>query len=137
MRPRFSSLVLLTLSLSWTVLAQGQPPMREGNWEVSMKMGGMDTGAMKQTQCITAAQIKDGPGGMPAGPGSDCKLVDYKLLGNTATYKLSCTQPVPMNISGEMRYASADAYTGTVNIESSGMNMAFQVDAKRIGDCPK
>ena len=74
---------------------------------------------------------------MPTGPGADCKMVDYKLVGNTATYKLSCTQPVPMTISGEMRYASSDAYTGTVNIESNGMNMAFQVDAKRIGDCPK
>ena len=137
MRPRFSSLVLLALSLSWTVLAQGQPPMREGNWEVSMKMGGIDTGAMKQTQCITAAQIKAGPGSMPAGPGSGCKLVDYKFSGNTATYKLSCTQPVPMNISGEMRYTSSDAYTGTVSIESQGMNMAFEVDAKRVGDCPK
>ena len=137
MRPRMSSLVLLALSLSWTVLAQGQSPMRAGNWEVSMKMGGMDASGMKQTHCVTAEQLKSAQGGVPAGPGSDCKLIDYKLAGDTATYKLICTQPVQMNISGELRYASADAYTGTLSIESSGMNMAFSIDAKRIGDCTK
>ena len=134
MTPRVTSIALLTLSLSWTVLAQGPSPMREGNWEVSMKMGGMETG-MKQTQCITAAQLKQS--GVPTGPGSDCKLIDYKLVGTTATYKLTCTQPTPMNITGDISYAGTDAYTGTITIDSGGMNVAFQVDAKRVGDCAK
>lgn len=135
MKPRGTSIVLLTLSLSWTVLAQSPSPMREGNWEVSMKMGGMETG-MKQTQCITAAQLKQ-QNGMPTGPGSDCKLVDYKLVGTQATYKLTCTQPAPMNITGDISYVGTDAYAGTITIDSGGMNMAFQVEAKRVGDCAK
>lgn len=140
MRPRYSSLVLLALSLSWTVIAQGQPPMREGSWEVSVKMnmGGMDAPPMKQTQCITAAMLKDPQTAMPKGPGSgDCKVTDYKLTAGTATYKLTCSQPVPMTATGEVRYAGTDAYTGTLMIDSGGMSMAITYDAKRTGDCAK
>ena len=48
MKRRSSSLVLLALSLSWTVLANRPPVL--GNWEVSMKMARMDASPMKQTR---------------------------------------------------------------------------------------
>ena len=138
MRSRTSA-VILSLALSWTVFAQAPSPMREGNWEVTMKMSmaGMDLPASKQMQCITAAMLKDPQGSLPKGPGADCKLVDYKLAGNTATYKMTCTQPAEMTITGEMKYASADAYTGTMNVDAGGMMMAMSFDAKRIGECGK
>ena len=45
MKARFSTIALLSLVLSWTVLAQSQSPMRPGNWEVTMRMNmpGMGT----------------------------------------------------------------------------------------------
>ena len=70
--------------------------MRDGNWEVSLKMAGMEASALKQTQCVTPAMLKDGQGGLPQGLGNDCKVLDYKLAGNTATYKVSCEQPAQM-----------------------------------------
>ena len=84
MKGRLSSMVLLTLALSWTALAQMQSPMREGNWEVTMKMSmpgmGMEMPPMKQTSCVTAAMIKDPQSSVPKGPGgSDCKVSDYKF----------------------------------------------------------
>jgi hypothetical protein len=140
MKIRLTSVVLLILGLAWSALAQSSSPMREGNWEVSVKMNipGMEgVPPMKQTQCITAAMVKDPASAIPKGPGGgDCKVTDYKLLGNTATYKMTCTQP-PMTMTGEMKYASADAYTGTITVDMGGQAMAMSIDAKRIGDCAK
>jgi hypothetical protein len=90
MNARSSSIVALTLALSWTVLAQTQSPMRPGSWQVTMKMNMAGMGEMPpmtQTQCVTAAMVKDPQGSVPKGPeGSDCKMSDYKFTANTATY---------------------------------------------------
>jgi hypothetical protein len=140
MKMRFRSVVLLTLGLSMTVMAQGSSPMREGNWEVTMKVNlpGMEGAQpMKQTQCVTAAMLKDPASAMPSGPGGDCKITDYKLANNTATYKLTCTQPFPLNGTGEMNYAGSDAYSGTLTVDMGGQNLVMNIDAKRLGDCAK
>jgi hypothetical protein len=144
MTNRVSSIALLTVVLSWTAFAQTTSPMREGSWEVAVKMSvegmNMEMPPMKSTQCITAAMLKDPASAVPKGPGggsSDCKVTDYKFVGSTATYKMSCTQPVPMNAVGEMRYSGTDAYTGTLKMESQGQKMAMDIDAKRLGDCVK
>lgn len=142
MNRRLSSLVLLTLALSWTVLAQTKSPMREGQWEIVMKMSmpgmPMEMPPMKQTQCVTAAMIQDPQNSLPKGPGSgDCKVSDYTFTGNTATYKMVCTKPAPMTAVGEMKYSGSDAYVGTMTVDSNGQKMSMTYDAKRIGDCPK
>ena len=141
MTGRLSSIVLLVFALSWTALAQ-QSPMREGNWEVVMKMSmpgmSMDLPPMKQTQCITAAMIKDPQSSLPKGPsGNDCKVSDYKFSANTASYTMTCTKPNPMTAMGEMKYTGTDAYTGTITVDSGGQKMLMAYDAKRVGDCPK
>jgi hypothetical protein len=138
MKTRFSSIVLLSLAMSWAVMAQTSP-MREGNWEISVKMNmaGMEMPPMKQTQCVTAAMLKDPQAAIPKGPaGGDCKVTDYKLSAGTATFRMSCTQPMPMTMNGEIKYAG-DAYTGTMTMDAGGQSMAMSYDAKRLGDCPK
>ena len=139
MKVRLSSVLLLTLALSWTVLAQGSSPMREGNWEVSMTIQGMEGAPpIKQTQCVTAAMLKDPNNAVPKGPGADCKITDYKMTGGTATYNLTCTQPAAIKGTGELKYSGSDAYTGTLTLEmGEGQKIALAMDAKRIGDCAK
>ena len=134
-----TTVALLSLALSWTVLGQSASPIREGNWEVTMKMtmSGMDMPPMKQTQCITAAMIKDPASAIPKGPGQgDCEVTNYKVSGNTVTYAMACKAP-PMTAVGEMKYASSDAYAGTLKMDMGGQSMTIVHDAKRIGDCPK
>ena len=86
MNTRFSWILLLILGLTWTALAQSSP-MREGSWEVTITMNvpGMgEAPPLKQTQCITAAMVKDPQSAVPKGPSSgnnDCKITDYKLAG--------------------------------------------------------
>jgi uncharacterized protein DUF3617 len=141
MNMRFSSALLLVVGLSWSVMAQGASPMREGNWEVAMKINfpGMEGAPpIKQTQCVTAAMLKDPQSAIPKGPdGGDCKVTDYKLADGVATYKLTCTQPFPLNATGELKYAGTDAYTGTLTMDMGGQNLVTNIDAKRIGDCAK
>ena len=139
MKSRFTSIALLMLTLSWTVFAQVASPMRPGNWEVTTKMTmqGMEMPAMKVPQCITAAMIKNPESAIPQGPGQgDCKVADYKLSGNSATYTMTCKEP-PMTAVGEMKYSGTDAYTGTLKIDMGGQTMTIVYDAKRIGECAK
>ena len=137
---RIRSILLLTVAMSWTVLAQPKSPMRAGNWSVTIKMSmqGMEMPPMTQAHCVTPEMLKDPAGSVPKGPGGgDCKMSDYKLSGNTATYTMTCTQPMPMTMVGEMKYNGTDAYTGTVAMDSGGQKMSMNFDAKRVGDCAK
>ncbi len=139
MNVRLSTIALLTVALSWTVLAQ-QSPMRAGNWEVTakMNMAGMEMPPTKNTTCVTQEMLKDPQAAIPKGPGeNDCKMSDYKMSGSTASYKMVCTKPQPMTMVGEMKYSGTDAYVGTIQMEMSGQKMTMNVDAKRVGDCPK
>jgi hypothetical protein len=140
MKARFSTIALLSLVLSWTVLAQTQSPMRPGNWQITMRMNMPGMGEMPpmtQTQCVTADMLKDPQGAVPKGPeGGDCKISDYKLTASTATYKLTCTQPMAMTMNGEMKYSGTDAYTGTMTMDANGQKMTMAFDAKRTGECP-
>jgi hypothetical protein len=139
MKTQVSSM-LLTLTLSWTALAQTQSPMREGSWAITVKMSmpGMEMPPMKQTQCVTPAMIKDPQASMPKGPdGGDCKVSDYKFTASTASYKMVCTKPTAMTAIAEMTFTGTDAYTGTMSIDSNGQKMSMTYDAKRMGDCPK
>jgi hypothetical protein len=139
MNVRFSSIALLTLALSWTALAQTQSPMRPGNWQITMKMNMPGLGEMPpmtQTQCVTPAMVKDPQSAVPKGPdGNDCKISEYKFTSNTATYRLSCSKPMPMTMLGEMKYNGTDAYTGTMTMDASGQKMTMGFDAKRVGEC--
>jgi hypothetical protein len=142
MKVRLSSAALIVFGVAWTAFAQMQSPMREGNWEVIMKMTipgmTMDMPPMKQTHCVTAEMIKDPMASVPKGPGGgDCKVSDYTFTGSTASYKMTCTKPAPMTAVGEMKYSGTDAYTGTLVVDSGGQKMSMAYDAKRLGDCPK
>ena len=139
MKTRISSIALLTVALSWTALAQ-QSPMRAGNWEMTMTMSmqGMNMPPMKTTKCVTAEQLKDPAAAVATGPNAnECKVTNYNLQGSTATYSMTCAKPQPMTMTGELKYAGSDAYTGTVLMDMSGQKMSMGVDAKRLGDCPK
>ena len=140
MNRRSGSAVLLMLGMSWAILAQGSSPMREGMWEVTTKIGlpGMDAMTpMKSQQCVTAANIKDPESTMPKMDSNDCKMTNFKLSGDRATYTLKCTQPTEVTGNGEIKYAGSDSYTGTLTLDGGGMVIALSYDAKRIGDCPK
>jgi hypothetical protein len=120
------------------VLAQS--PMRPGKWEVStqMEMPGapMQMPPMKMTRCVTAEEAND-PANTVQGPErGDCKVSDYQMTGNTATWKMACTKPQAMSGTAEMTF-SGDAYNGVMKMSTSHGPMSMKLSGKRVGDCDK
>ena len=74
------------------------------------------------------------------GPAPDCKVSDYKTVGNKVTWSMSCTGAAAASGTGEFVYTD-DAYTGqmVMNVERGGQPMAvtMKYNGKRLGDCTK
>ena len=127
--------------LTAAVIAQG--PIRPGRWDVTMQMqmagSPVQMPEMKTTQCVTPDQVKDPTSTLPTGPQgrggkNDCKVQDYKVSGNTATWKMVCTTPQPMTSTGEMTFTD-DSYNGTMKMDSAQGQMTMKMAGKRVGDC--
>src|SRR4030095_8813698 len=142
MTARAVSLSAAVLALSIAAFAQG--PRRDGNWEVKMEMqmAGMPPGMppFTSTQCITPEEAKDPHKLVPQGRGrgrgrgnQDCKVSDYKLEGNKATWSMKCEGEQPMTATGEVLY-SADTYTGTIKMDTGRGAMTMKYSGKRLGD---
>jgi hypothetical protein len=96
-----------------------------------MNMQGMSMPGMKTNSCIA----KDGA----YKPGDDknnknCTTTDYKVSGNTVTWKMKCTGKDAMTGSGEMT-KTADAMKGVFKMATQGMDMTQTMDGKRVGTC--
>lgn len=129
--------ILCLTALPWAVSAQA--PVRDGRWEITteMDMPGMPMKmpATKTTQCITKEQAADPNQSVPkSSRGGDCKVSDYKVVGNKVTWNMACTGKEAMTGSGEITYGT-DSYTGSMKMSSGGRDMTMNYTAKRLGDC--
>jgi hypothetical protein len=134
-----------------TAAVFAQTARRDGKWEVTtqVEMPGMPAGrgmpgmSNTVTQCITKEQADD-PQKFAAQPPSrggqqsDCKVSDYKVVGNKVTYSMKCTTPQEMTATGEMVYGE-NKYDGVVKMTMSRggqtMDMTMKMAGKRLGDC--
>jgi hypothetical protein len=131
-------------TLVCTLVTLAQSPVRPGRWETTMQMqmagSPIQMPEMKSTRCVTPEDAKDPSTSMPTGPEgrggpkSDCKMADYKVSGNTATWKMVCTSPQPMTSTGEMTFTD-DSYTGTMKADTAQGQMTMKMSGKRVGDC--
>ena len=136
------SCVVLVLLVG--VSAAAQSPIRPGRWEVVMQMDmpnmPVKMPEMKTTQCETPEQAKDPASTLPSGPQagrggkSDCKVSDYKVSGQTVTWKMACTMPQPITSTGEMTFTD-DSYAGTMKMSTAQGEMNMKVSGTRLGDC--
>jgi hypothetical protein len=142
--------VALVLAGTASLVAQAGP-RRDGNWEVTIEIAmpnmpaGMTMPPMKTTQCITKEDAADpqkamvSPGGRGTAPG-DCKVTNYKTVGNTVSWDMACSGAQPVSGHAEFTY-TADTYNGTMtaNMARGGqpMDMNMKYSGKRLGDCVK
>jgi hypothetical protein len=137
-----------------SVLAQG--PRRDGNWEIKMTMdmagmpnmpAGMTMPAVTTTQCITKEMANDPKNTVPQpqvgrgrGTPANCKVEDYKMEGNTATFTMKCEPPQAMTAVGKFTYG-ADSYDGEMKVDmdrgGQPMSMTMKYSGRRLGDCNK
>lgn len=127
---------------SAAVLAQTSP-RRDGNWQITveMEMPGMPMKMPPRTitQCVTPEQAENPNTTVPSGSpdkNNDCKVSDYKLVGNKVTWSLKCTTPQPITGNGEIVY-SGDAYDGWMKMKMEAGEMTMKYKGKRLGDCTK
>ena len=115
--------------------------MKAGKWQITMetKMAGMDMKMPPVTieHCVTPDEAaKPQP---PKGKNDSCKTEDYRIDGNTITWKVKCDKP-EMTGSGKMT-VSAESWEGNTQVKmkdpSSGksMEMSQKMTGKRVGDC--
>ena len=121
------------------------PNMKEGLWEITAKseMQGMPGGMPPTTmqQCITKKDLDDPSKTTPAAQGDKrCKMTDYKLQGNTATWKMACEGENAMTGSGTITYTGS-SYAGTqtmsMRLEGKALNMTVNFSGRHLGDCKK
>jgi hypothetical protein len=133
--------VVALLASAAAVIAQS--PIRPGRWEVVMQMDmpnmPMKMPEMKTTQCVTPEQAKDPAGALPTGPqggrgNSDCKVSDYKVSGQTVTWKMACTMPQPVTGAGEMTFTD-NSYVGAMKMATAQGDITMKVSGTRLGDC--
>lgn len=138
---RTTAAALCLTALPWAVSAQA--PVRDGRWEISteMDMPGMPMKMppVKTTQCITKEQANDPTAVVPKADqdkNSNCKVSDYKVVGNKVSWTLKCEGKNAMSGNGEITYA-ADSYDGWMKMKMSDTEMTMKYKAKRLGDCTK
>jgi hypothetical protein len=158
MRFRSIAVAAALAAMSAIAVAQGPGPRRDGNWEIKMTMdmsgvpnmpAGMQMPAVTTTQCITKEMANDPkntvPTANPMGRGrgaapENCKMQDYKMEGNTATFTMKCDAPNAMTMTGQFVYGT-DSYEGTVkaDVDRGGqpMTVNMKYSGKRLGDCNK
>ena len=140
-----------TFVLAIAVLSGGAhaatPNMKDGLWEITMKMEmpGMPAGMKPQVvrQCITKKDLEDPRKTAPSGgdpKDNRCQVTDYKMQGNTASWNMACKGDGAMTGSGTATY-SGTSYSGTnkmtMNRGGKAQTMTMQYSGRHLGECKK
>jgi hypothetical protein len=137
-------LIPLAILAVFTLPAVAAPNMQPGLWEITTRaeMAGMEgmpaMPANTVRQCIHPADVQSGSRTVPQGGDPQCAMKDYKMQGNTATWRMECKGANAMSGSGSITYSGA-SYSGTTKFamteEGQTMNMTQTFNGKRVGDC--
>ncbi|MBL0140722.1 MAG: DUF3617 domain-containing protein [Betaproteobacteria bacterium] len=149
--------VLVAAALSAAVAAQAQNPtdamkgkMKPGMYayKIEMDMGqvpGLPAGAGKHTSnmkhCVTPQDIEKGQ----VGKGRDgksppnCEVKDFKMSGNTATYRTVCKGEAAMTADTTITFVPEGFNMNMKMAMDQGgqkMNMAQKMEGRYLGPCP-
>lgn len=136
---------LSIFAFSVVVFAAG-PNVHDGLWEIiiTMEMPGMPAGMpfggqpIKQTHCYTKKELEDNKNTVPKS-NEECKITDYKLSGNKATWSMQCKGKDVASGTGEIIY-KGDSYEATMKVQDKSSNhgsmqMVQHIKGRRIGNC--
>lgn len=128
-------ILLSTISFAF---AGSKPNIQEGLWEITstMSMPGMQMPPMVHQQCLSEKDLVP----QSKQPGQDCKITDVKVVGDTVSWKISCTgQGGDMKGTGTTTYKGS-SFDGTMTMTMggpSGTTVTMKMSGRRIGKCNK
>jgi hypothetical protein len=149
--------ILLVAALAATTAVAQSPmnamkgKMKDGlySYKMEMDMGqmpGMPAGMGKQTMnfqhCITPQDIEKGElgKGREDRKPANCEVKDFKMSGNTASYKMVCKGETAMTADNTITFVP-DGYKMVMKMamDQGGqkMNMTQNMEAKYLGPCKK
>jgi hypothetical protein len=148
--------ILLAAALSaTTALAQSptdamKAKMKAGLYAYKMEMDmgqmpGMPAGMGKQSysiqHCVTQQDIEKGQigKGRDGKSSSNCEMKDFRMSGNTATYKMVCKGESEMVADSTVTFVADGFNMDTKTAMNHGgqkMNMAQKVEGRYLGPCP-
>ena len=103
-----------------------------------MDMPGMPMKMPAQTftNCVTKEQADKPEPPKGRREGSDCQVYDYKIDGNTVSWKMKCEK---QNVTGDGKMTfTGDSYEGVTHVNmGADKTVTTKLTGKRIGDCDK
>ncbi len=117
-------------------------------YKMEMDMGqvpgapaGMGKQTMNMQHCLTDKDIAGGELGRQRGEGpKNCEMKDFKMSGNTASYRMVCKGEFEMVADNTIAFAS-DGFKMNMKMQmdrgGQKMNMAQNIEAKYLGACTK
>lgn len=71
--------------------------------------------------------------------GGQCRVTNYKMIGNTASYHVECGGPVQMSGDGKFTLLANSGIHGVMHMSGNAggqsMQMDMTVDGSRLGSC--
>jgi hypothetical protein len=129
-----SLVVVSLLLLSGTTFAGG-PDMKEGLWEITVKMEvpgvPMQMPAQKFTQCLKKENMVP----QQEEPNQECKMVNTEVKGDTVTWVIECKGPEGTTKgNGRVTY-KGDTFDGSMNVKQADMEVTQHMSGRLIGQC--
>jgi hypothetical protein len=127
-------LFVISLFLFSCSLQKG-PNMKEGLWEVTMRMEvpGMPVQMSPQTytQCLTQKEIVP----QPKEPTQECKIVKQDTKGDTVSWVVECKTNEGTAVSdGSITY-KGDTFEGVIQMTQGDMKATQRLSGRWVGKC--
>jgi hypothetical protein len=129
-------IVLFVLSIFlFSCTVQNGPNMKEGMWEVTMRMEvpGMPVQMAPQTytQCLTQKEAVP----QREEPNQNCKIVKQDIKGDTVSWRVECETSHGTAVSdGSITY-KGDTFEGIITMKQGGTEVTQRLSGRWVGKC--
>jgi hypothetical protein len=118
---------------------QKGPNMKEGLWEMTVKMDipGMPVQMAPQThtQCLTQKEAVPQP--RQKEPGQECKVVTQDVKGDTVSWRVECKTKEGTAVSNGTITYKGDTMEGIITMTQGSMKATQYLSGRWIGECKK
>jgi hypothetical protein len=130
-------LVFVASLFLFSCTVQKGPNMKEGMWEVTMRMevSGMQMPPQTYTQCLSPKEAVPQPRQKESA--QECKTVKQDVTGDTVTWKVECKTKEGIAVSDGTITYKGDTMQGTITMAQGSMKATQHLSGRWIGPCKK